>query len=116
MLLHRAFTLGTPRRVSASSITSSWYSDPRCTSSTDAPPVTAFGSSPRRSPVTAYAAHKRERRAEALPAGAEQVGGHVAEEPVVDPDRGLERFFDPAQVFGQRQEAEVVDEPHRRAG
>ncbi len=41
MLFHRAFTLGTPRRVSASSITSSWYSDPRCTSSTATAPVIA---------------------------------------------------------------------------
>jgi cyclic beta-1,2-glucan synthetase len=40
MLFHRAFTLGTPRRVSASSITSSWYSEPRCTSSTATAPVT----------------------------------------------------------------------------
>ena len=35
MFDQRAFTLGTPRRVSASSITSSWYSEPRWTSSTD---------------------------------------------------------------------------------
>ncbi len=41
MLLHRALTDGTPRRVSASSITSSWYSEPRCTSSTLTAPVTA---------------------------------------------------------------------------
>ena len=41
MLLQRAFTLGTPRRVSASSITSSWYSDPRWTSSTATAPVIA---------------------------------------------------------------------------
>ena len=41
MLDQRAFTLGTPRRVSASSITSSWYSEPRWTSSTATPPVTA---------------------------------------------------------------------------
>ena len=35
----RAFTLSTVRRVTASSITSSWYSDPRCTSSTEVPPM-----------------------------------------------------------------------------
>ena len=41
MFDQRAFTDGTPRRVSASSITSSWYSDPRWTSSTATAPVTA---------------------------------------------------------------------------
>jgi hypothetical protein len=38
-LPHLAFTDGTPRRVSASSITSSWYSEPIWTSSTEMPPV-----------------------------------------------------------------------------
>ena len=40
MFDQRALTDGTPRRVSASSMTSSWYSDPRCTSSTAVAPVT----------------------------------------------------------------------------
>ena len=46
----RAFTLGTPRRVSASSITSSWYSEPRCTSSTETPPVIGVVRRPVRGP------------------------------------------------------------------
>ena len=46
MFDQRAFTLGTPRRVSASSITSSWYSEPRWTSSTAAPPVIASSDAP----------------------------------------------------------------------
>ena len=54
-----------------------------------------------------------ERRAEPFAAGTQEMRGHVTEESVVDPDRSLEGFLDPAQVFGQRQEAEVVDEPHR---
>ena len=37
-LPQRALTLSTPRRVSASSITSSWHSEPTCTSSTETPP------------------------------------------------------------------------------
>ena len=36
---HLAFTLATLRRTWASSITSSWYSEPRCTNSTATPPV-----------------------------------------------------------------------------
>ena len=43
MFDQRAFTDGTPRRVSASSITSSWYREPRWTSSTAAPPVIDVG-------------------------------------------------------------------------
>ena len=39
-LPHLALTVSTPRRVSASSITSSWYSDPRWTSSQATPPRT----------------------------------------------------------------------------
>ncbi len=35
---HLALTLSTPRRVSASSMTSSWHNEPTCTSSTDTPP------------------------------------------------------------------------------
>ena len=43
-LPQRAFTLSTVRRVTASSITSSWWSDPRWTSSTDTPPrITSMG-------------------------------------------------------------------------
>ena len=40
-VLQRAFTLGTPRRVSASSITSSWYSDPGARARGAAPVMTA---------------------------------------------------------------------------
>ena len=40
-LPHLAFTVSTPRRVGASSMTSSWYSDPVCTSSQAMPPWTA---------------------------------------------------------------------------
>ena len=58
MLLQRAFTLGTPRRVSASSITSSWYSEPRCTSSHGDGAGDRVGGCRRRSApsVLAYAA------------------------------------------------------------
>ncbi len=57
MFDQRAFTEGTPRRVSASSITSSWYSDPRWTSSTATAPVTTSSDTARFEPVAAYAAH-----------------------------------------------------------
>src|SRR5437763_13093966 len=58
MLLHRALTLGTPRRVVASSITSSWYSEPRWTSSHATPPVTASpDADPAAPPVQAHMAH-----------------------------------------------------------
>jgi len=40
-LPHFALTVSTPRRVSASSITSSWYSEPVCTNSHEMPPFTA---------------------------------------------------------------------------
>ncbi|PQM46378.1 hypothetical protein C1Y40_03457 [Mycobacterium talmoniae] len=49
MLLHRALALGAPRRTWASSITSSWYSVARCTSSMTAPATVtcqASGSGP----------------------------------------------------------------------
>ncbi len=49
LLLHRAFALGAPRRTCASSITSSWYSVARCTSSMTAPATVtchASGSGP----------------------------------------------------------------------
>ncbi len=36
LLPHTACALGTPRRTSASSMTSSWYSEPRCVSSSAA--------------------------------------------------------------------------------
>ena len=58
MLLQRAFTLGTPRRVSASSITSSWYSEPRCTSSQATAPVSASADAAWFEPlVLAYEEH-----------------------------------------------------------
>ena len=58
MLLQRAFTDGTPRRVSASSMTSSWYSEPRCTSSTLTAPVTASDDAASPAPAAAYAAQR----------------------------------------------------------
>src|SRR5205814_1615211 len=50
-------TLGTPRRVSASSMTSSWYSDPWWTSSIATAPVTASAPAGPSPPAAAYAAH-----------------------------------------------------------
>jgi hypothetical protein len=53
MLPQRALTLATPWRVAASSITSSWWSEPTWTSSHATPPVTA--SSEITSPMSAPA-------------------------------------------------------------
>ena len=72
-LPQRAFTLATLRRVSASSITSSWYSEPTCTSSTATPPrITSCDTVP---PVGR--ARDRERAACALAPGHDQVAGHL---------------------------------------
>ena len=101
----RAFTLGTPRRVSASSITSSWYSEPRCTSSTDAPPVTASSRGRRAAPRGARRpAHSVRVGRRRLPPGCEQVAGDVAEEPVVGPDRRARSAPRPGAGLRQRRE------------
>ena len=70
LLLHRAFALGAPRRTWASSITSSWYSVARCTSSMTAPATVTcqcvgIG--------TQLRGQHGEQRAEALAAGLEQM-------------------------------------------
>ena len=57
MFDQRWLTLSTPRRVDASSMTSSWYSDPRCTSSTATAPVTTSSETGSPGPA-AYPAHR----------------------------------------------------------
>ena len=62
LLLHRALALGAPRRTCASSITSSWYSVARCTSSITAPPTVtcqASGSGPSCAESTVNSGRKR---------------------------------------------------------
>ena len=53
----------------------------------------------------AYAAHKRERRPQALAAGREQVAGDLAEEPVVGRHGVAQPRLDPVEVAGQRRES-----------
>ena len=54
-LPQRALTLSTPRRVSASSITSSWHSEPTCTSSTETPPRITSGVTARATAAGSWA-------------------------------------------------------------
>ena len=75
-LPHLALTVSTPRRVSASSITSSWYSEPRCTSSQATPPCTT--SSLAGAPPTC-GGDDAEHRAQPLAAGDDQVRGDLGE-------------------------------------
>ena len=112
MFDQRAFTDGTPRRVSASSITSSWYSDPRCTSSTAAPPVTTSARGRRARARRRVARAQREGRAQPFAARGQQVPGDVAEEPVVGADGVVQALFDPHQVGGEGREPDVVDQRH----
>ena len=100
MLFHRALTLGTLASVSASSMTSSWYSDPRCTSWTAAAPVIASACAAT-FPVL-RTQRQRQRRPEPLSAGAQEVAGDLAEERVLGPNRGLEPTFDAHQVIAGR--------------
>ena len=112
MLLQRALTLGTPRRVSASSITSSWCSEPRWTSSHATPPVTTSsltGSSP---PAAAYAGAQGEGRPDPLAARGDQVRSDLGEEPVVVADRGPQCVLDPLEVTVERRERERLGRIH----
>ena len=94
MLLQRAFTLGTPRRVSASSMTSSWYSEPRCTSSTDTEPVIA-ASAAGVGPDGGVGRAERQRGPDALAAGADEVRGDLGEERIGSLYRLVQCGLDP---------------------
>ena len=113
MFDQRALTLGTPRRVSASSITSSWYSEPMWTSSTAVAPVTASSArgpgSERRIGGT-----EGQGRPEPLASGRDQMTGHLAEEAVLGVDLVGQTGLDPGQVAGQGFEADILEEAHAR--
>ena len=79
-LPHRAFTLSTVRRVTASSMTSSWYSDPRWTSSTATPPQYRIVADLRFRGTRPAADADREQRANALAAGDDQVARDLGQE------------------------------------
>ena len=76
VLSQRMLALGAPRRASASSITSSWYSVARCTSSIETDPGISRGSRG----VAEVAGQQHEHRAEALAARGDQVRRRLGEQ------------------------------------
>ena len=102
-LPHLALTVSTPRRVSASSMTSSWYSEPRWTSSTETPPwTTSSVTAPCRVLAAAMATH----RAQPLPAGHDEVAGQLRQVLVLGAHGAAEGGLDPGQVGLHRGERE----------
>ena len=107
MFDHRALTLGTPRRVSASSMTSSWYSEPEMDQlDGDAPGDGIVGD--RSEALGRVGRTHRQRGPESFAPGGDQVAGHIGEERILGPDRALECDLDALHVAGHRREAERV--------
>ncbi len=99
------WTLGTCRRMRASSMTSSWYKEARWTSSTAMPPwiVSSLAGEPA-SDAEASASAGRMR----FPTGDDQVGDHVVEECVATNDGDSELLLEPGQLgFRCRQREEI---------
>ena len=74
---HCVLTLATLRRVAALSMTSSWCSEPRCTSSTDTPPMMAVSGTG--SPATPRA-RQGQAGTDALAAGGDEVASDFSDE------------------------------------
>ena len=93
-LSHRALALCAPRRRSASSITSSWYSVARCVSST----TSAAGTTPVDVGSPNSDGEHHEQRPEPLAAGVDQVPGGLVDEVDVGRDRQRELLLDLEQL------------------
>ena len=97
-LPHFALTDGTPRRVSASSITSSWYSEPIWTSSTEMPPVNHVVGND----ATARCGRDRgQHRPQTLSAGADQVTGDLGQIRVFGDNRFAKLILQPRHCIGE---------------
>ena len=105
----RLFTLSTLRRMVASSMTSSWYSEARWTSSTATPPMR---SSSVASLVAPGGRGQGQQGSEALAAGGDQVGGDLVQEVVTGHHRGGEQGLETLQSLLQAGQAEGLGRVH----